>query len=167
MGSIGATIFAFFGALFAALTLNGALHWSGVRLGSPFVVAAILAGFAWRAARGTAPFVMGPAAARVWRWSSASEGLGIFVGINLVANLGHPEWQLPVTALAVGLHFLPMGWLFPFRPFVVLGLALTAIALAGFVLPAPAGAAVAGFGSALGLWLAAVLAIRRQARHTA
>ena len=165
MGSIGATIFAFFGAAFAALTLHWALRWSGMALGWPFAVAAILAGFAWRAARGTSRFAMSPVADKAWLWSTVGEGVGIFVGINIVGNLGRADLQLPVIAFVVGLHFLPMGWLFPFRPFIVLGLALEAIALLGFLLPAPSGTLVAGFGSAFGLWSAAVLAIHRQAHQ--
>ncbi|WP_454801542.1 hypothetical protein [Mucilaginibacter phyllosphaerae] len=41
-----------------------------------------------------------------------AEGLGIFIGINVVVNLGHPELTIPVIALVVGLHFYPMGKIF-------------------------------------------------------
>lgn len=41
-----------------------------------------------------------------------AEGLFIFLGINLVRNLGHPDLIIPVIALVVGLHFYPMARIF-------------------------------------------------------
>ena len=41
-----------------------------------------------------------------------AEGLGIFVGINIVVYLGHPELTIPVLALVVGLHFFPLAKVF-------------------------------------------------------
>jgi hypothetical protein len=42
----------------------------------------------------------------------AAEGLGIFIAINIVTNIGHPELTIPVIALVVGLHFYPMAKVF-------------------------------------------------------
>ena len=41
-----------------------------------------------------------------------AEGLGIFIGINVVINLGHPDLTIPVIALVVGLHFFPLAKVF-------------------------------------------------------
>lgn len=41
-----------------------------------------------------------------------AEGLGIFVGINIVVNLGHADLTIPVIALVVGLHFYPLARIF-------------------------------------------------------
>jgi len=41
-----------------------------------------------------------------------AEGLGIFIAINVVVNLGHPELEIPVIALVVGLHFFPLAKVF-------------------------------------------------------
>jgi len=41
-----------------------------------------------------------------------AEGLGIFVGINVVINLGHADLTIPVIALVVGLHFYPLARVF-------------------------------------------------------
>jgi len=41
-----------------------------------------------------------------------AEGLGIFIGINVVINLGHPDLIFPVMALVVGLHFYPLAKVF-------------------------------------------------------
>lgn len=52
---------------------------------------------------------------RMGKWFGiifAGEGLGIFIAINIVTNLGHPELTIPAIALVVGLHFYPLAWLF-------------------------------------------------------
>jgi len=41
-----------------------------------------------------------------------AEGLGIFIAINVVVNLGHPELTIPAIALVVGLHFFPLAKVF-------------------------------------------------------
>ena len=41
-----------------------------------------------------------------------AEGLGIFIAINVVNNIGHPELDIPVIALVVGLHFFPLAKVF-------------------------------------------------------
>jgi len=40
------------------------------------------------------------------------EGLLIFIGINVVVNLDHPDLTIPVIALVVGLHFYPLAKVF-------------------------------------------------------
>jgi len=41
-----------------------------------------------------------------------AEGLLIFVGINIVINIGHADLTIPVIALVVGLHFYPLARVF-------------------------------------------------------
>jgi hypothetical protein len=41
-----------------------------------------------------------------------AEGLGIFIGINVVVNLGHSDLTIPVMGLVVGLHFYPLAKVF-------------------------------------------------------
>jgi hypothetical protein len=169
MGAWGAIIMSFFGALFAALTLAFQFGWTGLALGLPFVLFAAIALAAVMVIRwpgeGIAPSKQ---AERVILWSSIGEGVGLFVAANLVINLGHREMLLPAMALVVGLHFLPMAHAIPFRPFYGLGTALLAAAAAGFRLAAPTGGAVSGFAGAIALWVAALLAVRRdmQAKST-
>jgi hypothetical protein len=162
MGAWGAIIMSFFGALFAALTLAFQFGWTGLALGLPFGLFAIIALAAVAVIRrpgdGVSPSKQ---AERVIMWSSIGEGVGLFVAANLVTNLGHRELLLPAMALVVGLHFLPMGYAIMFRPFYGLGLALLAASAAGFALGAPTGGAVSGFAGATALWVAALLAVRR------
>ena len=52
---------------------------------------------------------------RSGRWFGiifGAEGLGIFVAINIVTNIGHANLTIPVIALVVGLHFYPMARIF-------------------------------------------------------
>lgn len=41
-----------------------------------------------------------------------AEGLLIFIAVNVVINLGHPELTIPAIALVVGLHFFPLARVF-------------------------------------------------------
>ena len=169
MGAWGAIIMSFFGALFAALTLGFQFRWTGLALGLPFLPFAAIALAAIivirRPGAGISP---SPEAERVIMWSSIGEGVGLFVAAQLTTSLGHRELLLPAMALVVGLHFLPMARAIPFQPFYVLGIALLAAAAAGFALAAPMGGAVSGFAGAIALWVAALLAVRRdmQAKST-
>ena len=164
MGATGAVIMSFFAAVFASMAL--AIR-SGWHTSLPFLPFLIFAGIAIAARvlsrragqRPDAPKRTG----RVILWSSVAEGVGIFVAANVVANLGHPELLLPAIALVVGLHFLPMAYLIPFRPFYLLGGTLVAVAVLAVGRPDLVGARSAGFAAALVLWTAALLALRRQA----
>ncbi|HTZ71158.1 MAG TPA: hypothetical protein VMB71_10955 [Acetobacteraceae bacterium] len=162
MGAWGGIIMGFFGAVFAALTLGLQLGRTRIVLGLPFIGFAAIALAATMVIRRPGEgHVSSEPAGRVMMWSSVAEGIGLFIAANLVTNLGHPELLLPAMALVVGLHFLPMAYGIPFFPFYVLGLALLVAAAIGFVATQPLGGDIAGFGAAGALWVAAVLAVRR------
>ncbi|RUL75950.1 hypothetical protein EKH80_09500 [Dyella choica] len=101
-------------------------------------------------------------AGKVVMWSTIGEGVGIPVAINVVKNFGHPEWVLPAIALVVGLHFIPMAFAIPFKAFYALGAVLVAGSIIGMMLPQPIGAALSGLIAGAGLWVASVLATRRE-----
>ncbi|HEY1604138.1 MAG TPA: hypothetical protein VGF77_00900 [Allosphingosinicella sp.] len=165
MGAWGAIIMSFFGALFAAMTLGLQLHWFGIVPGLPFLVFALIALAAHRVIRlpgeGVAP---SERAGRAIMWSSIGEGVGLLVASTIVTNIGHRDLLLPAMTLVVGLHFLPIAWAVPFRPFAVLGAALLATSALGFALAQPLGGTVAGFAAALALTAASLLALRRDRR---
>lgn len=164
MGTTGALIMGFFGAVFAAMALAWPLGLPIATAAAPLLVFALILIAALAVARGPgATSGLSPHAARVVMWSSIAEGIGIFVGINIVINLGHRDWTLPVIALMVGLHFLPIARATTSRAFARLAIALLVAAVAGFTLPQPAGAALAGLAAAASLWIAAILAIAREA----
>ena len=92
-----------------------------VRRANPAVAdAALPADLAARLRRGS----------RVLLWSCVGEGVGILLAVNLVVNLGHPQWQTAAVMAVVGLHFLPLARGFGYRAHVVTGVAMTAWALA-------------------------------------
>jgi hypothetical protein len=73
---------------------------------------------------------------RMGKWFGiifGAEGLGIFVGINIVVNLGYPELVIPTIALVVGLHFFPLAKVFKRTFDYYLATWATLIALLGFV----------------------------------
>jgi hypothetical protein len=161
MGAWGAIIMGFFGAVFAALSLD----WSGPAKFAPFAVTALIWAIAAVLLRrpGASP-TLTKQGERVIQYSSAAEGVGLFLAGNLVTNLGHPEWLLPSMAAVVGLHFLPMAYWLPFKPFGALGVALLFAAGAGFALSDSVGPMVAGLTAAASLWVASLLALQREAR---
>ena len=61
-----------------------------------------------------------------------AEGLGIFIGINIVVNLGYPDLVIPTLALVVGLHFFPLAKVFKRTLDYYLATWSTLIALCGF-----------------------------------
>src|ERR1700761_1536538 len=63
-----------------------------------------------------------------------AEGLGIFVGINIVVNLGHADLTIPVIALVVGLHFYPLARVFKRKIDYYLATWTTLIAIIAIVL---------------------------------
>ena len=165
MGAWGALIMGFFAAVFAALTLHWQWHVSGLALAIPFAIAAPVALAANYVIRlpgeGIKP---SERTARAIMWSSIGEGVGLFLAANIVINLHRPELLLPAMALIVGLHFLPIAYAASFPPFYMLGAALIVAAVAGSVVHAPMGGAIAGLAAASGLWLAAAAAVRRDWR---
>jgi hypothetical protein len=155
----------FFGAVFVALTMHRQWQVEGPAVALPFAVFAVIAlaaGYVIRLpGEGIKP---SERAERAILWSSIGEGIGLFLAANVVINLHRPDLLLPAMALVVGLHFIPIAFAAPFRPFYLLGGALVLAAVAGSVVPAPAGGEVAGLMAAGGLWLAAITAVRRDWR---
>jgi hypothetical protein len=62
-----------------------------------------------------------------------AEGLGIFLGVNIVINLGYPDLVIPTLALVVGLHFFPLAKVFKRTIDYYLATWATLIAILGFV----------------------------------
>lgn len=165
MGGRGAIILSFFGSVFVALTMYWQWHMQGMALAIPFILFAILSSLAVYALRlpGSGN-VLSQKTQRVILWSSAAEGIGIFIGSNVVINIHRPEWQLPMMALVVGLHFLPIAFSASSRHLYALGAVLIASAAVGFTVPAPAGGTIAGLAAAATLWIAAGLGVARDLR---
>ena len=136
--AIGVLVLSGFGALWAGAgaTLSSAPAWAWV------VLAVVPLAFGVRALRllRATPRAAEPLPAeiarrkrrgdRIFAWTSFGEGLGILVAINVVANLGHPQWQPAAAMGVVGLHFLPQSTAYDYPPHLATGVAMTAWALA-------------------------------------
>ncbi len=168
MNSAAVYILGFFGAVFGWLTIRGVAPASGPVALLPFVGAALLALAAYRIGRGLPRLSFAPVARRAIIWSTIGELLGIMIGVQLAVTSGRPDLVLPAVALAVGLHFLPIGHWMPRPRFTMLGVALSLLALAGFLLSPPVNMAVAGIGGCLAEWAAALSILSElAARHRA
>ncbi|ALK96164.1 membrane protein [Massilia sp. WF1] len=163
MGARGAVIMAFFGAVFAALTMRLQWQLGATMLALPFIVFLTIGAAAIHAMglQGNG-IVLSERTKKALMWSSIGEGIGIFLASNIVTNMHRPDLLLPAIALVVGLHFLPIAHAASFRAFYLLGAFLLLSAAIGFLVAAPAGGGIAGIAAALGLWFASTAAISRE-----
>ena len=162
VGAWGALIMSFFGVVFASLTLYWQWHLSGAVLALQLAAFGLIGLAASYVIRSPGEGIRSSEKEeRAIMWSSIGEGIGLFVASNVVINLHRPDLLLPSIALVVGLHFLPIAFAAGFRPFYVLGTALIAVAIVGFVVGAPTGGELAGIMAAGALWLASGTAVRR------
>jgi len=79
----------------------------------------------------------------------------IALGTTWLDGAGNGGLRPALIAAVVGLHFLPFGWVFAERMFVILGAALMALGTAGLLLGTPGTAAAAAVAS--GAVMASVL----------
>jgi hypothetical protein len=73
---------------------------------------------------------------RMGKWFGiifGAEGLGIFLAVNIVINLGHSDLIIPAIALVVALHFYPMAKIFNRKIDYWLATWGTIIALCGII----------------------------------
>jgi hypothetical protein len=161
MGPLGALIMGFFGGVFFVAASIIAGGWDNPFLAVPVLVYAVIATVAGRRLRRASPGAYEPdlRTGRIIARATIAEGVGIPIVAMALGVTGHPDLVLPGIAAVVGLHFLPMGYFIPFRPFAVIAWLLLLAAAAGMVLRQPDGAVLAGIAAALALWAASALAL--------
>jgi len=71
---------------------------------------------------------------RLFLIAMTSEGLGVFIAINVAANLHHPELEIPAVALIVGLHFFPLAKVFDRKMDYYIGAWTVIIAILAIIL---------------------------------
>jgi hypothetical protein len=85
----------------------------------------------------------------------AVQGIVIGVGSGILAGLGLVQWIVPLVAVTVGLHFIPLAHLLKLPLDYVLGVAILAlVTVAVFTTPAERWPQVISLGTATLLWLA-------------
>src|SRR5690242_10910502 len=103
--------------VFAALWCVAGVIGGGLPLAvliGPIAISAALIAWGYRATAALSE-VSNPKIGRIVGIWSAVEGVAIFLAINVCLNIGAPDAALPIVAIIVGLHFLPMAHGFP-RP---------------------------------------------------
>lgn len=97
---------------------------------------------------------------RIFNIVNIGQGVAIFLAVNVVNNIGHPEWFVPAFIFIVGAHFIPLAKVFHSRRHTVTGVAMMVWALA-YPQFAQAGAAdpVGCLGAGLILWASALSAL--------
>ena len=105
---------------------------------------------------------LGRRAKRVFHMVNAGQWILIFILANLLIRHGLNVWVIPMVIFVIGLHFLPLGFVFFTPAHYCTGAALIGLATA-YPLIAPAGPAdaVGLLGAGLILWASAAWAIRR------
>ncbi len=169
MGPWGALIMGFFGGVFFAAATCIATGWKNPYLPIPLLIYAVIALTAWRLLRNASPGAYTPddRTVRIISRATMAEGIGIPVVSTGLGVTGHPAFILPGIAAVVGLHFLPMGYFIPFRPFAIIAWLLLLAAATGAAVRQPDGAILAGLATALALWAASAFALTRKPANTA
>jgi hypothetical protein len=110
--------------------------------------------------------------ARVIGIASGLEGVAIVAALLLIPRSQQSHWATPVIAAVVGLHFIPIAYYLPYKPYYIAGLALVCVAAAGAAIELAgfgdaASQFAVGLGSALVLWLTSIAIVRTARRRAA
>jgi hypothetical protein len=130
-------------AIYAAKALPPALHPVGIVVAIAITAVLLLASF-------RLPLVMIPPIRNVWRWFALNlvvEIAMLNVAVSLTIENGRPAYLVPALSIAVGLHFLPMAWMFPGRRYLLTGFAMLGVA-ALVIAAGPPSIAIAGLEAA-------------------
>lgn len=170
--AVGVLFMAFFGTMWAYVGIMGLHGW-----GNPWVlVASLTAGialfiggclliFASRKLPNQAPHVDGRYRKNIGIWFNiifVAEGLAIVIAIAVCNRTGHTELIPLVIAMIVGIHFLPLAYLFQVKIYYFTGVLLCILPVITWLFfplnvtlmkhPINAYMFIVGFGSALILW---------------
>lgn len=142
---------------FAALWAWAGLHLAGFGPGLsllPVVVSLAILAWGWR--QGAVVPARGPGVGRlIGLWTGIEYAALILVG-NLVASHHRPELMLPLGAIIVGLHFIPLARGIPVRTYYATAAGLLLVGSIGLLLADKEQALVVGLGAALVLWGTAI-----------
>jgi MFS family permease len=179
----GALVLIVFATLWAAFSLQGLSKWSSwtviviAGLVTVFLLALCLATL--RSARRLPQEKVAPEeqarGKQIYRWFNIIAGVeftAIAVTSVLLGRFKHPEFIAPVTVLIVGLHFLPLAFLFQVRVYSLLGAFLSLLgggALLALLLGLTLGASltwtvIIGLSTAVIFWLTSLYILVRARR---
>jgi hypothetical protein len=169
----GAFIMGFFGCMWLVWGAAALTDHVSVLIGAALVFAASL----WipaaallrrgsRAVRSAGP--LGPEARRqqarmgkMFGFIFGGEGLLIFLVVNGLNNIGLRDYGISAIAAIVGLHFLPLARLYRLPMYNVVGIIMTAAALASVALPASIRISVLASTMSVIVWVTCLLVVRK------
>jgi hypothetical protein len=97
---------------------------------------------------------------RIFHLVNAGQWVLILIVGNVLVNLGRSQWVIMAAILIIGLHFLPLAWLFAYSPHVVTGAALVVWAIGfPFLSLAGPGHPMGCLGAGLILWTSAIYSL--------
>jgi hypothetical protein len=162
MSPFGAIVMSSFAAIWFLVGAAGSGRGSPLTYGIGLVVSAVIIVAAWRQQSRSPPQNEGEArrTGRLIGIASAIEGAVIFVGANVLANIGRRGFIAPMVAIVVGLHFLPLARWLPAASYYATAVVLVAIGAAGcFVADAQLRVWLVCAGAASALWLTSLFVL--------
>jgi hypothetical protein len=157
--AIGAIVYAIVGALWVLIAyfVGDVDDTLLLTIGVPLLLVLIAAAVVTIQRAGASP-PQQTDAAELGKWFGiifAGEGIAIGVGSGILAGLNLVEWIVPLVALLVGLHFLPLARLLklPFD-YLVGGAIMLLVLLSVWLTSQPAWPDLISVGTATLLWLA-------------
>jgi hypothetical protein len=163
MGPWGAIILSFFGGCYFAWASVLLWGWKTPLLIIPVLVFVTFTTLARSRIKNAPPgyYDRDARTGKIIGWSSAGEGIGIFILANILANTGHADLILPGIAFVVGLHFLPMAYFIPWpRLYFAAGFMILAATI-GLIVKQPGGSIFTGLVASCLLWTYCARALRR------
>jgi hypothetical protein len=165
--AIGAMFFSFFGGAWMAYWAYQSFSNKLVSEAIIFAATLALAASAYRRYRllraALAAEIPSPAqqkAGRIFNIVNVTQWIVILVVGNVLANIGLSRWVIPVAIFIIGMHFLPLAYVFANRYHFITGSGLIVLSIAyPFLAPGGASDPVGCLGAGIILWISALWAI--------
>ena len=162
MTATGVMIMSVFAAIWWVIGGRASGYPAVVAYGVPLLVTGTMLALAWRRSPSGDPEPGPDTSGRVIGIASAAEGVLILVAVIVLDNAGRADWKIPVIAIIVGLHFLPIARWLPARSYYLTAALLVAVGAIGLALPAGRQrTTVVTVGAACILWLTSAAVVYR------
>lgn len=156
--AVGAMIGAFFGSAWltgwAVLQLQAPLPVIFAVFAAAVAVAVHAVRLRRRMARATGPRGRTPEEARrrsLYGWINVVQWTVVLAGAFVLEHTGHGVWLIPFVIFIVGMHFLPLAWLFRYPVYHVTGWAMMVLAVSYPQVAGP-GSSIGPLGAGVILW---------------
>jgi hypothetical protein len=171
--AFGAMIFSFFGAVLLEIWNFRARAGTATYIVIAALGLALIAGAFLRYRRYAPSLALEPEtpakqkADRVFNIVNVGQWVLILILGNVLANIGLKEWVVPMGIIVIGLHFVPLAYVFRNPSHYFLAAALVGFALVYPLLASAGPGDPVGFlGTGIILWLGALVALRNSAKAT-